>query len=488
MDLENPTNDTEALAAVLQALGFHTTIINDKGFSDTEAALERFGEDLRLSDVGLFFFAGHGIQLNGENYLLTQSVNEKTLDEIFRESLTLTRVRQVFAKNKPRHSVIILDACRNTPAFQSDVAAQGLATTERPYPGFLIAYATDPGNIAFDGIGKNSTFTSAIVRHLATPGLDLRIVFGRIRQEVVLNSSGQQVPWVEESLLEELHLNADGVAADAVVGDEIAAWRRLGSSGRIEDLKTYLDSYPDGLFAAIAKDQLARIERLALGSADTNVPVEILLKSSEKAKIAAALAVLGFMQGRSTEDEVEDEEIVRALEGYARASRTPGGKLNVDLLSAEAARMSIMIGAATARLIEQDMAVLKQIERLRAVADDAIVEINRSYGGTEEGRKALAEARGELELIEKSRNKVLARLDSSRGYYQFLLTRTSRHFRGFLTDDLQRSFERDGSDQQLAEVLGLARFMSRFVRHVDQATDSKIRGSMAWLADFLPEQ
>ena len=213
LNLRNPANDATALAEALDGLGFETRALINADREETEVALAGFVRKAEGAEIALFFFAGHGMQIEGENYLVGSGFSTLSRGDIAGEALSLDVVRAALARAQPELGVIVLDACRNNP-FR--LPARGLARAQGG-AGLLIAYATDPGNVAYDGRAANSVFTSALIQHIATPGLDVRLMFGRVRQDVVRTSTGSQVPWVEEAVLGEHVLQV------APAGDEPAA-------------------------------------------------------------------------------------------------------------------------------------------------------------------------------------------------------------------------------------------------------------------------
>ncbi len=485
IDLTNPVNDVDALEPLLSGLGFKTTVIRDRDYAETVATLDRFEAELENAEVGLFFFAGHGLQINGENYLITRDISEFSVDGVNRSSITLSDVRNRFRRRGSGSSIIMIDACRNTPPIEESTSAPGLALTVQSYPGFLVAYATDPGNVAFDGEGSNSTFTQALLDNLSTPNLDLRLVMGRVRQDVVLETDGDQVPWVEESLLDELILNPapslPGVET-GIVADELAAWQRL--DGSAEDLEQYLAEYGDGLFAPIARKQLQLLAVAATGAVSgSKIQLAELTDSNAVREVEVALEVLGFLQ-KDGEDETDAEQMQRALRAYASQAGVTDA-VQVDQLKAEAARMSVVVGGVTSQRIRSDLRALENIKKTRVVAEDAIAEIKRLYGGTEEGKKVLQEVAGELERIDAARDRVLARLDLSREYYDQQLKRTARHFRPYMNAVAQAPGAQRGLSLIADDQLALSDDVDLFVRHVIETADPEKRGSMAWLSDFI---
>lgn len=485
IDLANPINDVDALEVQLTDLGFRTTVIRDQNYAETVATLERFEAELADAEVGLFFFAGHGLQINGENYLITRDISEFSVDGVNRSSITLSDVRNRFRRKGSGSSIIMIDACRNTPPIEESSSAPGLALTVQSYPGFLVAYATDPGNVAFDGEGSNSTFTQALLDNLSTPNLDLRLVMGRVRQDVVLETDGDQVPWVEESLLDELILNPAPSLSGVETGnvsDELAAWQRL--DGSAEDLEQYLTEYGDGLFAPIARKQLQLLAGAATaGPAGSKIQLAGLTDSNAVREVAVALEVLGFLQ-KDGEDVPDVEQMQRALRAYASQAGVTDA-VQADQLKAEAARMSVVVGGVTSQRIRSDLRALENIKKTRVVAEDAIAEIRRLYGDTEDGRKVLQEVAGELDLIDAAHDRVLARLDLSREYYDKQLQRTARHFRPYMNASAPAAGSERGLFLLADNELALSDDVDLFVRHVIEAADPEKRGSMAWLSDFI---
>ena len=238
--LANPRSDAAAVADRLAAAGFAVTRVVDADGPALRRNLERFAADARDADVALFFYAGHGVQINGENHLLPVSVQPTDAGSILEESITLAQVRGALQAAAPDLLVLVLDSCRENPfgAIATAATAEsgapleieaGLAQAEGGI-GLLIAYATQPGQVAWDGAGRHSPFTDALLDHLTTPGLDIRLMFGRVREQVVAQTRGLQIPWVEEAVLGEAYLA--GVLPEAVSGSRARRRYGGGSGGR----------------------------------------------------------------------------------------------------------------------------------------------------------------------------------------------------------------------------------------------------------------
>ena len=198
--LPNPVNDAKAVSAALRAAGFEVIERHDQGAVEMRRAIREFGEKLRGKGAGLFYFAGHVVQVNGRNFLIPANADIKYEDEIEDQSVDVSLVLNKMEAAKARINLVILDACRNNPfARGSRSAQQGLAAMEAPI-GSIIAYATSPGQVASDGSGKNGLYTTYLVREIERPGLKVEDVFKRVRAAVRQASNGRQVPWENTSL------------------------------------------------------------------------------------------------------------------------------------------------------------------------------------------------------------------------------------------------------------------------------------------------
>ncbi len=207
--LKNPVNDAEDVGRKLETCGFSVIQEMDSSHADMDRALKRFQRVLKDSDVGLFFFAGHGMQIDGENYLA--AVDTDATDEITAKhsSLALNRVIEVMEKSGCSTGIIILDACRNNPferAWTRSIKVRGLAPVYAPR-GTLIAYATSPGQTASDGKGRNGTYTAALLQHLTTPDCSIEAMFKRVRNTLSATTKGRQISWEHTSLAGEFFFN-----------------------------------------------------------------------------------------------------------------------------------------------------------------------------------------------------------------------------------------------------------------------------------------
>jgi len=207
--LKNPVKDARDMAALLKSLGFAVTLKVDAEQKDMEEAVRQFGLDLRQGGVGLFYFAGHGLQVGGNNYLVPVDAKIQTESDVRFECVDAGRVLGKMEDAGNSLNIVILDACRNNPfsrGFRS--AERGLAEMRAP-TGSLIAYATAPGSVASDGADDNGIYTKHLLKTMRTPGLPITDVFMRVRMGVVAETGKKQVPWESSSLTGYFYLSGE---------------------------------------------------------------------------------------------------------------------------------------------------------------------------------------------------------------------------------------------------------------------------------------
>lgn len=215
--LKNPTNDADDVASRLDACGFLVIKLLDCTIKKMDAALKKFKSDLADHEVGLFFFAGHGMQIEGDNYLLAVDTDTSSELDAKHSSLSLNKVIDTMEKTGAATSIIILDACRNNPyerAWHRTIVARGLAPVYAPR-GTLIAYATSPGQFASDGSGRNGAYTDALLKHIDTPDCSIETMFKRVRNTLSVATNQKQISWEHTSLSDEFFFNLSlGVRID----------------------------------------------------------------------------------------------------------------------------------------------------------------------------------------------------------------------------------------------------------------------------------
>ena len=198
--LRNPVNDANLVAATLREIGFDVIARTDASLREMQLAIREFSRKIQNGSVGLFYYAGHGMQTGGRNFLIPIGAQIEVEGDVVLEGLDLNSVLEQMGMAQNRLNIVILDACRNNPftrSFRSGV--QGLAQVNAP-AGTFIAYATAPGQTASDGKGQNGLYTQELMANLRSPGLPIEEVFKRVRVQVKQKSNGVQIPWDASSL------------------------------------------------------------------------------------------------------------------------------------------------------------------------------------------------------------------------------------------------------------------------------------------------
>jgi uncharacterized caspase-like protein len=198
--LRNPVRDARAISKTLAATGFKVTVLEDASLTNMRRAVRAFGDDLQGGGVGLFYYAGHGMQVRGRNFLIPVNADIEREDEVEDGALDANFVLSKMDSAKNALNLMILDACRNNPfqrSFRS--AAQGLAQMDAP-SGTLVAFATAPGSVASDGTGENGLYTKYLLANIVRPGLPIEQVFKEVRRGVGRETADRQIPWESSSL------------------------------------------------------------------------------------------------------------------------------------------------------------------------------------------------------------------------------------------------------------------------------------------------
>lgn len=265
--LKNPVNDARDMAAALRKLGFEVIEKTNVSQKEMNRAIVQFGEKLRADTVALFFYAGHGIQVKGKNYLIPVDAQIQSEASIRAETVDVDGVLDQLTVSSL--NIVILDACRNNPferRFRS--IGGGLAQMDAP-KGSLIAYATAPGKTAADGDSRNGLYTQELLKHIQTPDLPLEAVFKRVRVGVMTASGEVQTPWETSSLTGEFFFRSVASANPAATQQlaapvdpdtaEVSFWRSVERSTDISDFEAYLRNYPNGRYATLAKAVLDKL-------------------------------------------------------------------------------------------------------------------------------------------------------------------------------------------------------------------------------------
>ncbi len=327
--LKNARNDAELMARSLADVGFEVLTVFDGNASEMRSAVTEFGRHLKVPDtVALFYYAGHGVQADGENFLVPIAADISDMTEVALNSVALGDVLKTMARSETRMNIVVLDACRDNPfsATTRAIAQGGLAPVVAP-SGTLIGYATAPGQVARDGDGDNSVYSAALAANISMAGLTLEEVFRNARRRVIEATSGKQVPWEHSSLVGEFFFKPkiasplDPSAAADVRLIEIEDWERIKLSKDPAHFKSYVEQYPNGLFAELANVRLSRLEAMRV-----QTPWNWMMTGSIERDTAGPAAASAFdraVQLESAARTPDDLKVVAALYSEAAAHGLP---------------------------------------------------------------------------------------------------------------------------------------------------------------------
>ncbi len=321
--LPNPPNDARLIAQTLRGLDFDVVELIDADQKGLKRAINAFGDRLEAAGkdaVGLFYYAGHGVQVRDENFLIPVNAEIEREKDVDVESVSANTVLDNMAFAGNRLNIVILDACRNNPykaGFRS--AARGLAKMQAT-KGTLVAYATAPGDVAADGTGRNSPYSSALAAAMTKPGVPVERVFKIVRVSVQKQTKDAQTPWESSSLTGDFYFvpgseDTASVAALAPVDvnntqEEIAYWQSIQTSNDVGDFESYLDRYgDDGAFTILARNRAKELRahasdgrlvrnRTPEGKSEEQLAAEALVKARKMMRELASNAnhVMGRKQ------------------------------------------------------------------------------------------------------------------------------------------------------------------------------------------------
>jgi hypothetical protein len=334
--LPNPGNDARAVADQLRRAGFTVTLKLDTDRRQLQDAIREHVEQLARSHAtGVFYYAGHGAQLNWRNFLVPVDAHVRNTADIQSQGVDLGLLIDGLGRARNPANIVILDACRNNPfGLDFRIDDKGLSQLDAP-PGTLLAYATAPGNTAADGEGSHGLYTDQLLREMVVPGAAVEDVFKRVRLAVRRASQGGQIPWESTSLESDFAFVPGKQKRDAAREFEadLAAWTELSQAEAPEKLEAFIRQRPGGKFAELAQfrlDQLlrARGERAvtaappppscAAGDGQPAVPFRI----GERYRYRTSNLLTGTETGRS------DDQVTAIADGEVRFG---DGRKVVDL-------------------------------------------------------------------------------------------------------------------------------------------------------------
>jgi carboxyl-terminal processing protease len=304
--LPNPANDARLMAQTLKSIGFDVVEAEDASKDKMIEAIGQFRDKLLAagnSATGLFFYAGHGLQVAGENYLIPVDAKIQAEKDVDLASVSANTVMKQMEFAQPAVNIIILDACRNNPLGDGARSmSRGLAKIETAPRGSFIAYSTAPGMTAADGDGVNSPYTKALAETITQPGLSIADVFQEVRTKVLASTGNEQTPWDSSSLTGRFYFKAPDATQNASVTppapatsaeevkfkNEKAYWDTVKDSDDPDQIQLYLAKYPQGYFVEVAN---AKLEDLKGGTKVASAePASDARESIQAPKAAPAAA------------------------------------------------------------------------------------------------------------------------------------------------------------------------------------------------------
>lgn len=355
--LENPARDAQIVAALFKKAKFDVVDSRqDLGIAELRRVLREFSEISRDADISVIYYAGHGIELNGKNYLIPADAKLLSNFDVEDEAISLDRILEALEDVK-RLKLVILDACRDNP-FASSMKrvvatrsiGRGLAKVEPTTSDTLIAFAAKAGAVASDGDGNNSPFATALVKHIAEPGLDLRLAFGRVRDDVLKATGNKQEPFLYGSLGGDTMALVPEVAkppeiakpsdpeTQARIDYELAA-----QVGTKEAWDSFLAIHKTGLYANLARAQNAKLAaaeqtRRQADAARSDAEAQAVRKAAEVKRLADEQAERQTLEARrklSEEAKKELDEAKRQMAAQAK-QQLDSAKAQLELARQEA--------------------------------------------------------------------------------------------------------------------------------------------------------
>ena len=259
--LVNSVNDSRAIAQELRAMGFKVIERENLQSRQIASTLREFRTSLTPGSVALFFYAGHGLQIKGVNYLPAVDAEIQSEDDVPMQSIDVNRVLDILGESKTRLNLLFLDACRNNPYARSmRSGVSGLAKVDAP-SGTLISFATRPGSTASDGMSGHGVYTEQLLAQMKQPNQPIEQVLKRVGADVKRATRGAQEPWMEGSIEGDFYFRGGGAPTAVASGPidpaaiELAFWDSVKSSTSARDYEAYLEKYPNGTFAPLARQR-----------------------------------------------------------------------------------------------------------------------------------------------------------------------------------------------------------------------------------------
>lgn len=364
--LANPVRDTILIAETLSGLGFEVTQRTDLNREQIGRELSAFLRETSDADVTLFYFAGHGMQYEGRNYLIGTDAELQTEFDIEGEALELDKIVRLLERNS-RAALVFIDACRNNPIanrFYTEnfsqtraMVSRGLAALQNSFQGSMITFSASPGQVAYDGEGENSPFALALARHFPTENLEVLSLMKRVIRDVKADTKDLQVPMVTNDLTDEIYLKlGEGGAGNALLmQQEQALFAAASDLNSLRAWNIFLERYPNGFMREMALTARETLQAVQIASqagvavADLGpqaveqttadeIETRLGLSAEDKRKVQAALNGLGYDAGPV--DGVMGRRTRLAIANYQQALRMPSTGV-VSQATAEALGLSL---------------------------------------------------------------------------------------------------------------------------------------------------
>lgn len=494
--LPNPINDAKAMTAKFTQAGFNVVSAQyDLGNLQMKRALREFEDAAANADIAVVFFAGHGIEVRGINYMIPVDARLASDRDAEDEAITLDRLLQSVEGAK-RFGLVILDACRDNPflgkmkrarATAMRAVSGGLSIVEPMSRNMLIAYAAKAGAFAEDGIGEHSPFTAALLNHLFVPGLDVRLAFGRVRDEVLKDTRQRQEPFVSGSL-GGAHLSIVAPPAQPVLAtvdpsgqrNDYALVEKIGTHRAWE---IFLTQHPSGFYAELARQQIAKLGPAEQGSSATTTraaegttvaaldlnqrpppprPSSEEQRAWDRIKDSSNAAALRDFIKRYPSSVLVNTAQTR-LDALERAARERDEKARAEheAKAAEAERQKVEREAALQRSEDERLAKLAETARAK---QEAAAEAERQKAEREAAlRRADEERRAKAAEAERAKQEAAAEVARQRAEREASLKRAEEERRAKAAEAAERQkLEREATlrraeEERLAKLSEAAR-------------------------------
>jgi len=424
--LPNTINDARAMTEVLGRVGFKVITRLNATQKEMLKAIVEFGQELDKGAVGLFYYAGHAVQIRGRNFMIPIGAKISVQEHVEPESVDLNRIFGRMAGARNKLNIVILDACRDNPFGEAfNFYSEGLAQPRAP-AGSYIAYAAAPGELAADGTGTNSFYTGALVRTIETRGINIEETFKRVRASVLKETKGLQVPWTSSSITEDFYFNPEppkvvekkNDATNKAVDREVVFWQSIYNSDRPEDFEAYLKQFPKGNFAALARNRLSGLQRRKPASAPKSTgdaAVVAARRSSDPALLEVIDRAMAGAKGEGADYAKQIQAAVKALNDVRRQR---------EEMERKAAEARKQVAAAVKQNAEKKYKEdLAKAQRDAAAAEEANLKAATDKAAAAR-RKALEAARAQAaKIAEEARTRAESLAD---GRVQAVLTETEK--------------------------------------------------------------